>query len=133
MLTTRFTELIGCRVPIQPAAMGGVSTAALARAVAEAGGLGMVGAEGVAAPVLAARLDAMTRQVSGAFGVTFLIPFRDDRACVEIAATRARVVEFFYAGESVGAVRRRQPAAAIVEALCAEAERWLRRARSGDP
>ena len=36
---TRFTSLIGCRLPIQSAGMGAVSTPALAAAVARAGGL----------------------------------------------------------------------------------------------
>jgi nitronate monooxygenase len=35
-MTTAFTELAGCRVPIQLAPMGSVSTPALAVAVAEA-------------------------------------------------------------------------------------------------
>jgi NAD(P)H-dependent flavin oxidoreductase YrpB (nitropropane dioxygenase family) len=34
VLTTRFTRLIGCNVPIQQAGMGGVATAELASAVA---------------------------------------------------------------------------------------------------
>jgi nitronate monooxygenase len=43
VLTTRFTRLIGCNVPIQQAGMGGVATAELASAVALAGALGMIG------------------------------------------------------------------------------------------
>ena len=39
-VVTRYTELTGCRVPVQQAPMGSVSTAALAVAVAEAGGVG---------------------------------------------------------------------------------------------
>src|SRR5215470_2325458 len=35
---TRFTELTGCRVPVQQAPMGSVSTSALAIAVADAAG-----------------------------------------------------------------------------------------------
>ena len=41
MSTKRFTNLIGCALPIQLAAMGGVGTTELASAVAFAGGLGM--------------------------------------------------------------------------------------------
>lgn len=64
--------------------MGGVSTPALARAVAEAGGLGMLsGVLGRAAPM------------DGAVGVNFLMPFVD-RSLVEAAGDWARVVEFFY-------------------------------------
>ena len=36
MLTTRFTELLGCRIPIQQAAMGEIATPELAAAVAGA-------------------------------------------------------------------------------------------------
>ena len=35
MLTTRFTELVGCSVPIQQAGMGDLATPGLAAAVAE--------------------------------------------------------------------------------------------------
>jgi nitronate monooxygenase len=47
MLTTRFTELVGCSVPIQQAGMGrGIASPRLAAAVANAGGLGMVSVYG---------------------------------------------------------------------------------------
>jgi len=40
MLTTRFTELVGCSVPIQQAGMGrGIASPRLAAAVTNAGGL----------------------------------------------------------------------------------------------
>jgi hypothetical protein len=39
---TRFTKLVGCRLPLQLAVLGGLDTVALARGVEEAGGLGMV-------------------------------------------------------------------------------------------
>jgi nitronate monooxygenase len=38
---TRFTDLVGCRLPLQLATIGGVGQAGLAVAVAQAGGLGM--------------------------------------------------------------------------------------------
>ncbi len=43
MLATRFTELVGCTVPIQQAGMGEVAMPELAAAISEAGGLGMLG------------------------------------------------------------------------------------------
>jgi hypothetical protein len=43
---TRFTEVVGCRVPIQQAPMGSVSSPALAVAVADAGGVGSITALG---------------------------------------------------------------------------------------
>ena len=42
MLTTRFTELVGCSVPIQQAGMGSHANPRLAAAVANAGGLGTI-------------------------------------------------------------------------------------------
>ena len=94
VLRTRFTDLVGCSVPLQQAPIGGASPR-LTAAVAEAGGLGMVGAILYPPPVLAAILDAVRAQTGGVFGVNILMPFLD-RACVEVAVARARVVEFFY-------------------------------------
>lgn len=96
VLTTRFTELVGCSIPIQQAGMGSVGMPALAAAVTEAGGLGMLGAARVSASALAAMLDDVQQRTSRPVGVNFLMPFLLDRACVELAATKSRVVEFFY-------------------------------------
>lgn len=38
--STRFTDLVGCELPLQLAAMGAVGTTELANAVAAAGGWG---------------------------------------------------------------------------------------------
>ncbi len=97
MLETRFTALVGCPVPLQQAGMGGVAGPALATAVARAGALGMLGAASVPAGILASWLEEMPRDAPGAVGVNFLMPFLDqDWTPVEVAASRARVVEFFY-------------------------------------
>jgi NAD(P)H-dependent flavin oxidoreductase YrpB (nitropropane dioxygenase family) len=103
MLTTRFTELVGCTVPIQQAGMGAASPPALAAAVSNAGGLGMVGTARWGAQIvpglttLLNEADALTNQP---YGVNFLIapeflPYFDP-ACFVLAAQRARVVEFFW-------------------------------------
>jgi len=106
VLETRFTSLVGCRVPLQQAGMGGVAMPPLVLAVAEAGGLGMLGGVMLPPPVLAGMLDDLAARTRGAFGVSFLMPFLD-RDAVPIAATRARVVEFFYG----------EPEAALVDAV----------------
>ena len=95
MLTTRFTELVGCRLPLQQAGMGGITTVDLGVAVSEAGGLGMVGAGGLPADDVRSRLDEAISRTSAPVGVNFLMPFVD-AAAVEEAGRRARVVEFFY-------------------------------------
>ena len=101
MLTTRFTELIGCTVPIQQAPMN-IATPNLAAAVAGAGGLGMLavwGAQGVPPERIAAVFDALPRDVPGAYGANLVLRFVDPAqrdACLRAAAERARVVECFY-------------------------------------
>src|SRR5579885_2591237 len=62
MLETAFTRLIGCRVPLQLAGMPGVTTPALVAAVANAGGLGMLGAGRLPPPALAAVLHDRRRR-----------------------------------------------------------------------
>ncbi len=94
-METAFTRLVGCNVPIQQAGMGGTATPDLAVAVADAGGLGMLGMISGPPAAVARTLDAMAARTSGAFGINFIIPFLD-RATVAAAAGRARVVEFFY-------------------------------------
>ncbi len=106
MLSTRFTELVGCTVPIQLAAMPQTATPELAAAVADAGGLGMIGGAMLPPPALDAALDEVAGRTSRPVGVGFLMPFLDPGA-VEVAARRAPVVEFFYAA----------PDAALVEAV----------------
>jgi len=102
MITTRFTELVGCTIPIQQAGMGAVSPPELAAAVSEAGGLGMLGTAhpGLTAASLANRLDRLCALTDKPFGVNFIVAPQLlkhlDLRCVEIAARAARVVEFFY-------------------------------------
>jgi len=96
VLRTAFTELVGCQVPIQQAGMGGVATPELAAAVADAGGLGMVSLVFMPAGEVAAVLDGLAARTAGPVGLNVLMPFLD-RDVVAVAASRVRVVEFFYA------------------------------------
>src|SRR6059036_3479545 len=74
MLQTKFTELLGCTVPLQQAGMGKIASPALAAAVANAGGLGMVSGIGAAPPEYVAKiLDGLRRSTSGAFGANFIV------------------------------------------------------------
>ena len=72
--------------------MGGMTTADLAVAVAEAGGLGMLTGT-IGREALAAHLDAVPEGTP--VGVNFLVPFIDE-AAIEIAAARSALVEFFW-------------------------------------
>jgi nitronate monooxygenase len=101
MITTGFTELVGCTIPIQQAGMGAVSPPELAAAVSEAGGLGMLGMAhlGLTPASLSNRLDRLCALTDKPYGVNFIVAPQIkqlDPRCVEIAARAARVVEFFY-------------------------------------
>ena len=84
-LTTQFTELAGCGVPIQQAPMGSVSTPALAVAVADAGGVGSVTALGLTAVELDQVLAGMAAQTTGVLAANFLTE-QIDREAVAAAA-----------------------------------------------
>lgn len=105
MIETPFTQLLGATVPIQLAAMPGVVTPDLVRAVAGAGGVGMLPATLLSPQALEQALDELAATTSGVFGVNFLMPFLDP-ACVAVAARKARLVEFFYGEPSADLVDR---------------------------
>jgi nitronate monooxygenase len=91
-LASRFTEMFGCRHPLQQAGIGGVTTPDLALAVAGAGGLGMLTGT-VGHEALSAQLDALPPGTS--IGVNFLVPFLDQVA-LDDASNRSPYVEFFW-------------------------------------
>src|SRR5216684_8697307 len=95
-VATRFTELAGCRVPIQQAPMGSVSTPALAVAVADAGGVGSITAMGLTAVELDKVLAGMTARTTGILAANFLTE-QIDREAVAAAAARVQIVDFFWA------------------------------------
>jgi len=95
MLRTSFCDLVGCDVPLQLAPMGGVGTPELAAAVTNAGGMGMLAAGPMPPPAVAAFLDATAKLTDGPFGMNFLIPFLEPEG-VEIAASKARLVDFYH-------------------------------------
>jgi nitronate monooxygenase len=100
MLTTRFTDLVGCTVPIQQAPIGGCANPRLAAAVAEAGGLGMVSVTGDPPDTVAAQLDQARHLSAGPIGAHFFLLMVDRDSAPEsvaAAAERAPVVDFFYA------------------------------------
>lgn len=105
-METAFTELVGCRHPLQQAAMGGVAVPELAGAVAGAGALGMLCEFGVEAAA-----DRMTRALDlaggGAVGMGFFGHWIDtDLGNFEAAAARLRVVEVFWTDPDAALVQR---------------------------
>ena len=102
MLTTRFTELVGCKVPIQQAGMGSPANPRLAAAVANAGGQGIVsvyGGYGGPPTNVAKMLSETRKRTEGAFGANFIMKWVEPDVAhetVRVAAQHANVVEFFY-------------------------------------
>jgi NAD(P)H-dependent flavin oxidoreductase YrpB (nitropropane dioxygenase family) len=113
MFRTRFTDLVGCSLPLQLAPMPGVCGPDLVAAVADAGGLAMIGLPMVPPPLIAATLDGLARRTRGTFGLNFLMPFFEP-AALEVAASRARVLEFFYGDPDRELVRAARAGGALV-------------------
>ena len=84
MLTTRFTELVGCSVQIQQAGIGALAPPELAAAVSEAGGLGMLGMvrhSGATSATLGAMLTRQRAELAGYAGeFTGLLALYDEAA-----------------------------------------------------
>lgn len=101
MLKTRFTDLVGCTVPIQQAGMSQLANPLLAAAVANAGGLGQVSIAVKPDPAWIARtLDETREHTKGSIGANVLGPDAADpldRACIAAAASRVRVMDYFWA------------------------------------
>lgn len=105
VLSTAFTRLVGCRLPIQQAAMGRIAGPALAAAVAGAGGLGMIPQYG--GRPTAERLAWLAENATGATGMGFFAgEVERDLESFEAAARSVRVVEVFWGRPRADWVRR---------------------------
>lgn len=119
---TRFTELVGCRLPIQLAGMGWVAGPELCAAVTNAGGLGMTALPLLPASGLEQVLGELGAACDGPFGVNFLMPFLHADT-VDVASELAPVVEFFYDDPDPALVERARPAAVLWQVGSAEEAR----------
>jgi Nitronate monooxygenase len=104
-MKTAFTELVGCTLPLQLAAMGGIGSVELTAAVSTSGGLGMLTHQ-----LLAPGFDA----IPGARGINFTRPDRSQAAEVGEAALRAKVIEFFWAAPDAELVKAAKAEGALV-------------------
>lgn len=98
MLATRFTDLVGCTMPIQQSPMGTFASAPLASAVANAGGLGMVTVTDYPPGIVASRIEDALERTPGPIGANFFIAVANPdmlRPGVEEAARHAQLVDFF--------------------------------------
>src|SRR5947209_17830632 len=105
MLKTKFTELTGCKVPIQMAGIGSVASAPLAAAVSNAGGLGMLQLSGFTPEQATRSLDEVRKRTRNVFGANFIVTeawypdLEELREVVETASKHAKAVEFFRSEE----------------------------------
>jgi nitronate monooxygenase len=114
LLKTKFTDLTGCKVPIQQAGMGPIANPQLAAAVANAGALGMISDLSDEPRIVEKWLEETREHTKGIFGANYIlnesffpdlsIP-REILDSIELASKIANVVEFFY----------RKPDASLVE------------------
>ena len=104
-MKTRFTELVGCTLPLQLATMGRVGSVELTSAVAGAGGLGML-----AYHLLTPGFD----QVGGVRGINFTRPERAQAQEISESAKRAPVIEFFWAEPDAELVKPAKAEGALV-------------------
>jgi nitronate monooxygenase len=101
MVTTRFTQLLGCSVPIQQAGMGDLARPRPTAAVANAGGLGMVGVYGIRLPALIQTLDQLRAQTTGLSGANFILHFVEPaEARVHVAAAAEIMQELMVDAEA---------------------------------
>ena len=93
--------------------MGSVSTPALAVAVADAGGVGSITALGMPVAFLEGLLADIAGRTTGAVAVNFLTE-QLDRDALAVAASRARVLDFFWVAPSAELVEIGHAGGALV-------------------
>ena len=90
-----FTDLVRSKWPLQQAGMSGTATSTLAAAVANAGGLGMIGVGGQQLAVIERYLDEVAALTDAPVGCTciahFVLPEVED-----LVVSRSPIIEFFY-------------------------------------
>lgn len=114
-MRTRFTDLVGCSVPVQQAPMGSVGGPALVRAALDAGAMGTIALAGVPADAVAGYIDGFGDDLrSRPVGGNFVVPFIDDPAVVTTCAERVRVVDLYHARPDPALIGRAHAAGALV-------------------
>jgi NAD(P)H-dependent flavin oxidoreductase YrpB (nitropropane dioxygenase family) len=106
MFETRITRQFGLRAPIINAGMAFVAGPELAAAVANAGGLGMLGGAMVPAEGLRMMIDATRSMTEKNFGVDLIGEFIDDSHIDVLAEEKVPLVVFFWSGPSAAQVKR---------------------------
>jgi NAD(P)H-dependent flavin oxidoreductase YrpB (nitropropane dioxygenase family) len=92
---TRFTDLVGCSLPLQLAAMSRIVTVSMAAEVSNRGGLGMLAMGRADAASAQRQIDDVLALTDRPVGAGFLVLFLD-RDALDVAAAALPVVELFW-------------------------------------
>lgn len=130
MVETAFTRLVGCTVPIQLAGMGSILSPELAAAVSEAGALGQLTFAGIPLDVAHQRLEKLQSLTSKPFGINQLIPYLDLEV-LDLVASRARVIDFFWGSPDSELVQRVHEAGALASWQVGSVEEAIAAERAG--
>jgi nitronate monooxygenase len=104
---TPLCDLVGIDAPVVLAPMGGAVTPALAAAVSNAGGLGMLPLSWSSLEEVAAVIEETGRRTERPFGVNFGLAWDQRERLASALAAGARIVSFFWgdAGDLIGEAR----------------------------
>jgi len=94
-VSSRFTALVGCELPLQLAAMSRIVTPRLAAEVSNHGGLGMLAIGRSKAAATRRQIDEVRALTSRPVGAGFIVLFLD-REALEVATEELPVIEFFW-------------------------------------
>lgn len=95
-MTNAFTQLIGIDLPIVQAAMGGATSPALAAAVSNAGGLGMLALGWSSSDEVRAEIRATKSLASKPFGVNLVLPQHQEERLSIALSEGVKVISFFW-------------------------------------
>jgi nitronate monooxygenase/enoyl-[acyl-carrier protein] reductase II len=113
MLRTRICDLLGIEHPIIQAAMGTASSAELAAAVSNAGGLGSIGTLFRPLPDLRRQLERMPELTQRPYAVNHVVPVLDEAAFAATLAAAPKLISFAL-GDPGEHVKRAHEAGALV-------------------
>ena len=94
-MSNRFTELVGCELPLQLAAMSRIVTPRLAAEVSNHGGLGMLAIGRSKAAATRRQVEEVKALTDRPVGAGFIVVFLD-REALDVVAEELPVVEFFW-------------------------------------
>ncbi len=129
-LKTKLTEILGLKIPILQAPMGGgVAGPELATAVSKAGGLGML-------PIWPLPLDAAQRAIDAMKGIPFAVNLNvafNPAAHLDLALSRnVPIVHFFWGDASAHIARAKQAGALVMATVASSVEALAARDAGAD-